>query len=319
MARKARKTEVVVDLEQIEAMNAADDTSQAVPFDDDADADNQLVNIQTLAGAPMAENVRLAVARNDAGALADEYGCRMEIVTAEGEHIGYVDPQSRIEAVEQVEMMSDDVESTVTPEYETSVAHVPVPAEVEDVVEPMVLNGGADDCERAAYEPAGVSGAASSDQPVTEAPAGPTDSVADVLTRLEALRESGEPEIELALLDDTIAVLKDLASGRKGRKAAAPKVERHGVEGGRTAKKEEPEGKTLDVIRLAMRECGVTPSELIKLTGWTKAPWKWNFHNPKGTGWAQRYGYEFTCIKDGREARYYLTKPEAGPMAAAAD
>lgn len=69
-----------------------------------------------------------------------------------------------------------------------------------------------------------------------------------------------------------------------------------------------PEGKTAQCIELAKRPEGVTVAELIALTGWTKAPWSWNFTNPKGNGWAQKFGYKFHSVKgEDRKVRYFLT------------
>ena len=66
--------------------------------------------------------------------------------------------------------------------------------------------------------------------------------------------------------------------------------------------------KVEQCIKLALRAKGTTPEELIALTGWDKAPWKWNFENPKGNGWAQRFGYKFKVVKaeDG-STHYHLS------------
>lgn len=81
----------------------------------------------------------------------------------------------------------------------------------------------------------------------------------------------------------------------------------------------EPHGgqdaKTAQVIAAAKREEGVTAAELRDLTGWTKAPWRWLFTNPKGTGWADKYGLDFASVmeKDAnnrRQARYFLRTPD---------
>lgn len=70
----------------------------------------------------------------------------------------------------------------------------------------------------------------------------------------------------------------------------------------------QPNGKTAECIALALRPEGVTVAELNELTQWKGAPWSWNFSNPKGTGWSQKYGYGFRSAKgDDKRVRYYLT------------
>jgi hypothetical protein len=76
-------------------------------------------------------------------------------------------------------------------------------------------------------------------------------------------------------------------------------------------KKEAPEGKRAAVVDLAKRPEGATRAELIELTGWSKAPWKWLFSNPQGTGICDRYNLEFRCEQSGRNSRYYVGKQVA--------
>ena len=52
----------------------------------------------------------------------------------------------------------------------------------------------------------------------------------------------------------------------------------------------------------------MTPDELSEQIVWKGAPWKWLFHNPKGNGWCQRFGYDFRSEKDGGSVVYYVTK-----------
>ncbi len=91
------------------------------------------------------------------------------------------------------------------------------------------------------------------------------------------------------------------AKGEKKAKAkgSAPRARRE-------KKAEGPTGKTAQVIKLALREKGVTAAELIEATGWSGAPWKWNFENPKGTGWAKRFGYKFKSERVDGTVRYFL-------------
>jgi hypothetical protein len=69
-----------------------------------------------------------------------------------------------------------------------------------------------------------------------------------------------------------------------------------------------PSGKTAELIALALRPEGVTPQELNEVSQWRNAPWRWTFSNPKGTGWAQRHGYQFRAEKgEDKRVRYFLT------------
>jgi hypothetical protein len=70
-----------------------------------------------------------------------------------------------------------------------------------------------------------------------------------------------------------------------------------------------PSGKVVDILKLTSRPNGVSRQELIDLTKWQGAPWKWLLKNPKGTGYCDRHGYTLRTIegKDG-EVRYCTTK-----------
>lgn len=70
---------------------------------------------------------------------------------------------------------------------------------------------------------------------------------------------------------------------------------------------EGPTGKVAECITLALRPQGVTAKELNELTGWNGAPWRWNFSNPKNTGWAQKHGYDFEAKKENGVTTYHLT------------
>lgn len=85
-------------------------------------------------------------------------------------------------------------------------------------------------------------------------------------------------------------------------KVVAPQVTRKG-----------PTGMVAKIIDLAVREEGVTPAELNTLTNWKGAPWKWLFSNWKGTGYADRWGYNLIVTKNAKKVAYKLvTKPVEG-------
>lgn len=69
-----------------------------------------------------------------------------------------------------------------------------------------------------------------------------------------------------------------------------------------------PSGMVAEIIKLACRAKGVTPAELNELTNWKGAPWKWLMSNPKGTGFADRWGYTLETVRDGRAVTYKMTK-----------
>jgi hypothetical protein len=86
--------------------------------------------------------------------------------------------------------------------------------------------------------------------------------------------------------DPICTVTRDAIAAAK-RAEKAPRKARAG--------KEQPEGKRLQVVNLCLRPEGATVKELVELTGWHKAPWKWMLgKNSKGTGFCDRYGYEFS-------------------------
>lgn len=82
------------------------------------------------------------------------------------------------------------------------------------------------------------------------------------------------------------------------------------------ASTKQPGGKTAQVIDLAARPEGATPAELIAATGWTGAPWKYNFQK-----WSAQYGYAFEVKKVGegeaKETRYFLWTVNTEAAAAA--
>lgn len=72
-----------------------------------------------------------------------------------------------------------------------------------------------------------------------------------------------------------------------------------------------PVGMQALVVELCMRPQGATPAQLKELTKWQGTPWKWFLgNNPKLTGLADRFGYEFEARKGaGKEVTYFLRQP----------
>jgi len=68
-----------------------------------------------------------------------------------------------------------------------------------------------------------------------------------------------------------------------------------------------PSGMTAELVKLALRDKGVTPAQLNEHSKWKGAPWKWFFSNPKKTGVADRFGYKLKVERDGRAVTYHLT------------
>ena len=70
---------------------------------------------------------------------------------------------------------------------------------------------------------------------------------------------------------------------------------------------DKPVGMTGELVKLALREKGVTPAQLNEHSKWKGAPWKWFFSNPKKTGVADRFGYKLKVEREGRAVTYFLT------------
>jgi hypothetical protein len=166
--------------------------------------------------------------------------------------------------------------------------------EVIEVVEPTPSPEG--EAEAPAEEPAP---ALEESFPAEEAPA------RDFKAEIDALKEKHSDE----MFDLKERQRAELAALKAEFDAAKPtRVVKSAETRARSMKVDGPSGKTAEVIELAKRPEGVTVAELIALTGWTKAPWSWNFQNPKGNGWAQKFGYKFRSEKgEDRKVRYFLT------------
>ena len=76
----------------------------------------------------------------------------------------------------------------------------------------------------------------------------------------------------------------------KEKAKAARSVARTSVKGGTSVR--EPRGNTIKILEMAARKQGVSRAELIKLTGWQGAPWKWNFSNWQKTGGSRMHFFD---------------------------
>jgi hypothetical protein len=93
----------------------------------------------------------------------------------------------------------------------------------------------------------------------------------------------------------------------KKEKAMKAKASKKPVAKKAKADTDKPRGMTAELVKLAMRAGGVTPTQLNEHSKWHGAPWKWFFSNPKKTGVADRFGYKFKAERDGRAVTYFLT------------
>jgi hypothetical protein len=129
-----------------------------------------------------------------------------------------------------------------------------------------------------------------------------------------------EPAHALTILDKAGAVLftidRDHLAAVKAAKASAGKAKKAENSTFTREPKTAPDGKRLQVVQMCMKAEGASAKELVALTGWHKAPWRWTIGNNKnGTGLADKFGYRFRSEKVGDEVRYFLT-PAAEPLAA---
>lgn len=108
--------------------------------------------------------------------------------------------------------------------------------------------------------------------------------------------------------DEVIDTVEPAADKPKGKRQAKGKAKAEKAPAEAKTRKEGPSGMRAKIIELALRPEGVTPAELNELTEWKGAPWKWLFSNPKGTGFADRWGYKLSVMKNGRSASYRLER-----------
>jgi hypothetical protein len=98
------------------------------------------------------------------------------------------------------------------------------------------------------------------------------------------------------------------AAAKPTRKAKGAVKAAKGTKAAETAKPtngapKQPRGMVVEILKLAHRTKGVSPTELNELTKWKGAPWKWLFSNPKKNGYADRFGYKFWITADDENAR----------------
>lgn len=99
---------------------------------------------------------------------------------------------------------------------------------------------------------------------------------------------------------------KPAKKGAKSSARRAPKSDAARATKAGSSNKDSMVGK---VIALASRPQGASPAELNKLTGWKGCPWKWQFSNPKKTGWCDRRGLGFEVKTVDGDTRYCVTTP----------
>jgi hypothetical protein len=98
------------------------------------------------------------------------------------------------------------------------------------------------------------------------------------------------------------------AKAAKPAKAKAAKAKAKPAKVKATNGKTAPTGRVAEILKLASRAKGTTPAQLNELTKWKVAPWKWLFSNPKGTGYCDRWGYDFEATRADGETRYKVAK-----------
>ena len=111
--------------------------------------------------------------------------------------------------------------------------------------------------------------------------------------------------VKVTKVAPTAKELTEASSKLKGKKAAKAKSAKS--KASKPKADAQPEGKSAECIRLALRKNGVTPAELNEFTGWKGAPWRWLYSNPKNNGWADRFGYKLEVLREGRAVHYRLT------------
>lgn len=140
----------------------------------------------------------------------------------------------------------------------------------------------------------------------------PADTAVALAARVAAL--VGNPVVvHAATSGNQLQVVQPGATKAKAKTAKADGPAK--VPGAPRAPKAAPDGMAARIVALCCREQGATPAELNALTQWKGAPWKWLLSNRKGTGLADRYGYDLTVDKDGRAVTYFMTKVEVAKAA----
>jgi hypothetical protein len=139
------------------------------------------------------------------------------------------------------------------------------------------------------------------DTPLSSIPSTPR-SKADQAAEAKRLSKG----VKVKKLEPTAKELTEASGKLKSKKAA--KASSSSKPKAKSKSDGQPEGKSAECIRLALRKNGVTPQELNEFTGWRGAPWRWLYSNPKKNGWADRFGYKLEVLREGRVVHYRLTQ-----------
>lgn len=179
--------------------------------------------------------------------------------------------------------------------------------------------------EPAMSKPAKAAKVAKAEKPVAQPAVDPTNGllIKDAILSVEGLPASSRAlgyardlcrklkfpiAVRDAAGDVVFTVTREMLAEEKAQARDASKAKRAADRKPRESKTE-PEGKRAAVVKLCMRPQGATVKELVKLTGWEKAPWRWTLgSNKNGTGFCDRYGYEFSqSTRDGAVC-YHLSQ-----------
>lgn len=141
------------------------------------------------------------------------------------------------------------------------------------------------------------------------APVGSVEDDTKAPATAEATTTAPTAEQENAMSKKAATATRKSKPAKKGKPAKSTARRAPKSDAARTTKagasdKDSMVGK---VIELASRPNGASPAELNKLSGWKGCPWKWQFSNPKKTGWCDRRGLGFEVKTADGETRYCVT------------
>lgn len=142
------------------------------------------------------------------------------------------------------------------------------------------------------------------------AKAAPKETKAKTTAKAPASAEPMEETVKTSTARKPAAKAKPAArtSDRRKPKAKAKASAARPTKAAKEVKVKQPRGMGIEILKLASRAKGVSPSELRELTKWKGVPWKWTFSNPKKTGYCDRFGYTFEVLDVDGETRYKVTK-----------